>query len=116
MTFLIILGVREILCNFRLVLEGKTRKEIPETSRLEFLEKFSAKYFALSDAEENPSQPLNRGGKADLASRTLFSNSPKVPRAMFLGNDGLFCFISICKFASFKSSFETTTSLSEFSY
>ena len=35
MTFLTILGVIEI-CNFRLVLEGKTSKEIPESSRLEF--------------------------------------------------------------------------------
>ena len=36
MTFLTILGVTEILCNFRLVLEGKTGKEIPELSRFEF--------------------------------------------------------------------------------
>ena len=42
MTFLIILGVTEILCSFRLVLAGKTGKEIPQSSRLEFLEKFSA--------------------------------------------------------------------------
>ena len=40
MTFLIILGVIEILCSFRLVLEGKTGKDIPESSRFEFLEKF----------------------------------------------------------------------------
>ena len=50
MTFLTILGVAEMLCSFRLVLEGKTGKEIPESSRLEFLEKFSANNFALSDA------------------------------------------------------------------
>ena len=55
MTFLTILGVIEILCSFRLVLEGKTGKEIPESSRLEFLEKFSANNFALSDAEDNTS-------------------------------------------------------------
>ena len=30
--------------------------------RLEFLEKLSANNFALSDAEENTSEPLNRGG------------------------------------------------------
>ena len=48
MTFLTILGVTEILCSFRLVLEGKTGKEIPESSRLDFLEKFSANNFALS--------------------------------------------------------------------
>ena len=39
MTFSTILGVTEILCCFRLVLEGKTGKEIPESSRLKFLEK-----------------------------------------------------------------------------
>ena len=51
MTFLTILLVMEILCCFKLVLEGKTGKEIPESSRLEFLEKFLANNFALSDAE-----------------------------------------------------------------
>ena len=39
MTFLTILEDTEI-CNFKLVLEGKTGKEIPESSRLEFLESF----------------------------------------------------------------------------
>ena len=58
--------VTEILCSFKLVLEGKTGKEISESSRLEFLEKLSAKYFALSDAEENTSGLLNRGDIADL--------------------------------------------------
>ena len=66
MTFLTILKVIEILCSFKLVLEEKTGKEIPESSRLEFLEKFSANNFALSDAEDNTSGPLNRGGIADL--------------------------------------------------
>ena len=66
MTFLTILGVMEILCSFRLVLEGKTGKEIPESSRFEFLEKFLANNFTLPDAEDNTSSPLNRGGIADL--------------------------------------------------
>ena len=66
LTFLTILGVTEILCSFKLVLEGKTGKEISESSTLEFLEKFSANNFALSDAEDNTSRPLNRGGRADL--------------------------------------------------
>ena len=75
------MGVTEILCSFRLVLEGKTGKEIPESSRLELLEKFSANNFALSDAEDNTSGPLNRGG---IASRFVFAenaigNSPKFP-------------------------------------
>ena len=70
MTFLTILGVTEILCSFKLVLEGKTGKEIPESSRLEFLEKFLANNLALSDAEDNTSGPLNKGGIANLAMLT----------------------------------------------
>ena len=66
MTFLTILGVIEILCSFRLVLEGKTGKEIPKSSRLEFLEKILANNFALSEAEGNTSGLLNRGDIADL--------------------------------------------------
>ena len=60
MTFLTILGVAEILYSFRLVLEEKTDKEIPESSRSEFLEKFLANNFALSEAEEKNSGPVNR--------------------------------------------------------
>ena len=40
MTFLTILGVTEILCSLKLVLEGETGKEILDSLRLEFLEKF----------------------------------------------------------------------------
>ena len=40
MIFLTNLGVTEILCGFRLVLEGKTGKQIPWSSKLEFLESF----------------------------------------------------------------------------
>ena len=63
MTFLTTLRVTKILCSFRLVLEEKTGIEIP---RLEILKKFLANNFALSDAEDNTSGPLNRGGIADL--------------------------------------------------
>ena len=84
MTFLTILGVIEILCSFRLVLEGKTGKEIPESSRLEFLEKFSANNFALSDAEDNTSGLLNRGGIADLPLlRTLLAICQKSQEPSF---------------------------------
>ena len=65
MTFSTILEVTEILCSFKLVLEVKTGKEIPKSSRLEYLEKFSANNFALSDAKDNISGPLNRGSIAD---------------------------------------------------
>ena len=56
----------EILCSFRLVLEGKTCKEIPKSSRFEFLKRFLAFNFALPDAEDNTSGLLNTGGIADL--------------------------------------------------
>ena len=58
--------IGRLLCSFRLVLEGKTGKEITESSRLEFLEKFSGNNFVSSDAAVNTSRPLNRGGIADL--------------------------------------------------
>ena len=75
-TFLTILGVTEILCSFKLVLEGKTGKKIPESSRLEFLEKFSPNNFALSDAEGDTSRPSSRAGIADLPLlRTLLAIS-----------------------------------------
>ena len=65
MAFLIIFEATDILWNFWLVLEGKTSKDIPESSKLEFLEKFLTNKFALSDAENNTG-PLNSGGIADL--------------------------------------------------
>ena len=78
MTFLTILKVTEI-CSFRLVLEGKTGKEIPESSRLEFLEKFLANNFVLSDAEYNTYGPYDRGGIANLPLlRTLLAICQKL--------------------------------------
>ena len=77
MTFLTIVGVTEILCSFRLVLEGKTGKGIPESSRSEFLGKFYANNFVLSDVEENNSWLLNRGSIAEL---------PEIPESQVSGN------------------------------
>ena len=81
-------------------------------SHQEFLEKFSANNSALSDVEDNTSGPFNRGGIADLP-LNIIGNSPKVPRAKFLGSNGVFCFINICKFGSFNNTFATITNLSE---
>ena len=77
MTFLTILGVTEILYSFRLVLEGKTGKEIPESSRLEFLEKFLANNFALSDAEDNNFRPLNRRFSRFTFVKNIIKNLPR---------------------------------------
>ena len=78
------MGDTEILCSFKLVLEGKSGKEIPESSRLEFLEKFSANNFPLPDAEDNTSGLLNRGGIADLPLlRTLLAIRQNPPEPSF---------------------------------
>ena len=47
---------------FQISSRMETGKEKPESSRLEFLEKFSANNLVLSDADNNTSRPLNRGG------------------------------------------------------
>ena len=108
MTFLTILEVTKILCSFKLVLEEKIGKDIHESSRFEFLKKFLANNFALSDSEDNTFRPLNRGGIADLNFlRTLLTICQKSRE--FLGSE-LFC---LCKFGSFQNPFATTTSLSE---
>ena len=84
MTFSTILGVTEILCSFRLVLEGKAGKEIPESSRFELLEKLLANNFALSDTEGNTFSSLNRGGIADLPLlRTLLAIRQKSRKPSF---------------------------------
>ena len=54
MNFSTILGVTEILCRFKLLLEGKAGKGIPESARSELLEKFLANNFVLSDTKDNP--------------------------------------------------------------
>ena len=78
------MGVMETLHSFRLVLEGKTGKEISKSSRLELLEKFLANNFALSDAEDNTSELLNRGGIADLPLlRTLLAICEKSEEPSF---------------------------------
>ena len=51
---------------FQVVLEGKTGKEMPQSSRLEFVERFLANNFALSIAESNTPGSLNRRALVEL--------------------------------------------------
>ena len=53
-----------LVISLRLIVEGKKGKEIPRSSRLQFLETFLANNFALSDAED--SNLFNKGGIVDL--------------------------------------------------
>ena len=78
MTLLTNLGVTEILYSFILALKCKTGKGILESSRLEFLEMFSASSNTLPDAEYNTSRLLNRGSITYLPLlRTPFIISPE---------------------------------------
>ena len=100
-TFLTILGVTEILCCFILLLEGKTGKEIPKSSRLELSEKVLIHSFALSDAEDNTSRPLNRRGIADLPlSRTLLAICQKSPQPSFWEVMGSFVLLAYASLAA----------------
>ena len=101
------------ICSFRLVLEGKRGKEIPESSRLEFLEKFLANNFALSDAVDNTSSPLNRGGIADLPLlRILFAICQKSRELSFREVMDSFVLVAYASFDSFKNPFTTITNVS----
>ena len=103
------------ICSLRLVLEGKTGKtgeEIPKSSRLELSEKFLAHNFALADAEDNPSGPLNGEGIADLPLlRTLLAICKKSREPSFC--EAIDSYSSIWKSGSFKNPFATITSLSK---
>ena len=105
----------EILRSFRLVLGGKIGKEMPESSGLEFLEKFSMDIFALSDAEDNTSNMLNRGTSyGRFFIENTIRNSPKVPRAQFLEVMDSFVLVAyVSQFCSFKNPFAVITSLFE---
>ena len=54
------------IMKFRITSGRETGKKTSESSGLGFLEKFLANNFALSDAQDNTSEPLNRRGIADL--------------------------------------------------
>ena len=71
------MGVKEILCSFRLVLERKTSKNTLKSARLELLEKLLENNFALSDAEDKTCGLLNKGGIADLPLKTLLDKIPE---------------------------------------
>ena len=108
------MGVTENIMQFQISSRRENRQRDNRVIKIKFKEKFSANNFALSDAEDNTSGPLNRGGIADITFvENTISNSSEVMRAKFLGSNGLFCFNSTCKLGSFKNPFAAITSLSE---
>ena len=111
MTFSTILRVTEISCSFRLVLEEKTGKKIPESSKLEFLEKFLTNNLDLSDTENNTSGPLHRGGISNLPLlRTLLAIHQKSRKPSFSKVMNSFVLVA---YTSLAVSIAEITSLSE---
>ena len=51
---------------FQISSRRENRQRDTQVIKIRVTEKFSANNFALSDAEDNTSGPLNRGGIADL--------------------------------------------------
>ena len=82
MTFLTILRITKILCRFRR--KNRNKIYILESSRSEFLEKFSANNFALLDPEDNTYGPFNSRAIADLPLlRTLLAIRQKYWKPSF---------------------------------
>ena len=107
MTFLTILEVIEVLFSFRLVLEGKTGKEIPDSSRSEFLGNFLANNFALSEAEDNTFKLLNRGGIVDLPLlRTILAIHQKSQEPSFWEKIYSFALVEYASLAASRTLFQ----------
>ena len=122
MTFLTIFRVIEILRSCRLILEGKTGKEIPNSTklRLELLEKLLANNCTLPDAEGNTSAVLNRGGITDflllitLLAICQMSWQPNFWELKLILIEPFFH--DFCRFSSFKNPFTMITSLPYFCF
>ena len=107
------LGSYRNIMQFQISYRRENGKKIPESSRLEFLEKFSANNFALSDAEDNTSGPLNRGGIADLPLlRTLLAIQQKSREPSFWEVKDSFVLLAYTSLAASRT-FLQVTSLSE---
>ena len=92
MIYLTILRVKEILCSFRLLLEGKTYKAIPESSRLEFLGfQQTIWLYQICRRQHLWSIEWRRLSRFSFA-KNFIGNLPKVPTAKFLRSDVLFFF------------------------
>ena len=84
MTFFYRFGSHRNIKQFQISSRREAAKEILESSKLEFLEKFLANNFLLSEAENSTCRWLNRGGIAELPLlRTLFAIHQKFREPSF---------------------------------
>ena len=104
----------EILCSFTLVLEEKKGKEMPESSRLKFVENFLANNFVLSGVEGKTSGSLNGRGIAELPLlRTLLAIRQRSREPSFWEVMDSFVLVAYENLENFKNPFATIINLSE---
>ena len=86
---------------------------MPDYSRFEFIEKFLANNCFIRYIRQHLRAIEQRRYSRFTFVENPISDLSQISKATFLQSDGLFRFISIYKFDSFKNPFVTTTSLSE---
>ena len=89
---------------FQIISRGQRSKEVPESSRSEFFEKFLANNFTLSDAVDNTYGPLNRGGITDLPlSKTVLAIHQKSQESNFTEVIGSFVLLTFGSLAALRT-------------
>ena len=98
---------------FQISYRRDTGKELLESIRSRVSGKAFSKQFCFIRCRRQHFRviELRRHSRLTFVENTI-NNSPKI-QSYFLGSDRPFCFISICKFGSFKKSFTMIASLSE---
>ena len=96
------------ICSRRENLKKKRYRVI----KITFLRKVFSKQFCFIRCRRQHLQAVasRKYSRFTFVQNTI-GNLQKVQTTKFLGSDGLFCFISICKFGSFKIPFATITSM-----
>ena len=98
---------------FQISYRRETGKELLESIRSRVSSKAFSKQFCFIRCRRQHFRviELRRHSRLTFVENTI-NNSPKI-QSYFLGSDRPFCFISICKFGSYKNAFATINSLSE---
>ena len=108
------LGSYRNMMQFQINSRKQNRQRDTWIIKIRVLEKVFRKQFCFIKCRRQHLQvtELRSYSKFTFAENTN-ANLPEVLRTKFLGSDGFFCFISTCKFGSFKNPFAMITSLSE---
>ena len=108
------LGSYRNIMQFQISSTRENRQRDTRVMKVRVQRKIFSKQFCFIRCRRQHLQPAasRRYSRFTFVENTI-SNSLEATTAKFLGINGLFCFISICKFGSFKNPFATITSLPE---